>query len=336
MSRLNILFVNYLTLLLLSGCAQADPGERVVLAFYNCENLFDTVDNPLTNDDDFTPQGKNRYTGSLYHKKLRNIATVLQSMKEPPAIIGLAEVENGNVLADLTRQPEIAGRGYKYILHEGEDGRGINVALLYDARRFKVLGSSIYAVALPDGEKTRGVLTVTGLLDGDTLFVQVNHWPSRRGGEEDSRQKRVVAAQTNKEIVGHTFATQPGARVVIMGDFNDNPADSSIANVLGAAAKKETVSKKGFYNPFAAIYATGQGTAVYRHRWDLFDQIIVSGTLMNGRGLRYEGAEIYKPTFIQSTHKDHKGEPYRSWLGSRWINGYSDHFPVVLYLSKKD
>lgn len=333
MRRLNKLFVIYLFMCLWWGCKTAPQGS-VAIAFYNCELLYDTVDNPLTGDDDFTPEGKNKYGARLYGQKLHNMAVALQSMKDAPALVGLAEVENAHVLNDLAQQPELIKRVYKYVLREGADRRGMNVGLLYDARAFTVINSGLTAVPLADTETTRGVLMVHGVLGEDTLYVLVNHWPSRRGGVEASAGRRAAAAGVVKTIVANIQAHSPDARIVIMGDFNDNPTDKSLAQMLGACAAPEQVRPQGLYNPFVAMYAAGQGTEVYRHEWNLFDQILVSGTLLRGKGLRYERAEIYKPAFLQSKHKDHKGEPYRSWLGSRWINGYSDHFPVVMHLSR--
>ena len=333
MGRLNKLFVIYLLMYVLWGCNVPQPASMAI-AFYNCELLYDTVNNPLTEDNDFTPVGEHKYGARLYGQKLHNMAVVLQSMKDAPALVGLAEVENEHVLHNLVQQPELIKRGYKYVLHEGVDKRGMNVGLLYDANVFTVVGSSLTAVPLEDTETTRGVLLVQGVLGADTLFVVVNHWPSRRGVVEESAGRRAAAAGVVKTIVEDIQLRSPEAQIVIMGDFNDNPTDKSLLQMLGAYAAPERVQEQGLYNPFAAMYAAGQGTEVYRHEWNLFDQILVSGTLLRGKGLRYERAEIYKPAFLQSKHKDHKGEPYRSWLGSRWINGYSDHFPVVVWLGK--
>jgi endonuclease/exonuclease/phosphatase family metal-dependent hydrolase len=333
MRPLNILFVIYLLTCLLLGC-NTPPPDNVAISFYNCELLYDTIDNPLTDDDDFTPNRKNKYGARLYGQKLHNMAVVLQSMKEAPVLVGVAEVENERVLHDLTQQPELQNRKYKYLLHQGEDRRGMNVGLLYSGNRFKVIGSSITAVPLGDTEKTRGILTVQGVLDGDTLYVVVNHWPSRRGGVEETAGKREMAATILRTITETIQSRHEEAQILLMGDFNDNPNDANIAQFLGAYDDPERVQDQGFYNPFAELYAAGEGTEVYQHQWNLFDQIIVSGTLLRDGRLRYTGAEIYKPAFLQSKHKDHKGEPYRSWLGSKWINGYSDHFPVVVRLVK--
>ncbi len=335
MQLLNILFVYCLLF-------AASPGGfaqgKIAVAFYNCENLFDIVDDPAKNDEEFTPGGKYHYTEKIYRQKLHNIAAVLQAMNNArgPAIIGLAEVENSIVLNDLTHQSEIADHKYQYVLHDGPDPRGINVALVYDPALFRVLKSEpVHIDISATGGKsvTREVLHVHGILAGDTVDVFVNHWPSRRGGEDESGPKREIAANVNKKAADGLLKKNRNARIIIMGDFNDNPDDKSIATILSAKADVRNVTATQLYNPFANIYRSGTGTEVFKHQWNLFDQVIISGTLLNIGRLHYESAEVYKPAFIQDTYKGHVGEPKRSFVGTKWINGYSDHFPVVVYLS---
>lgn len=331
-----------LLVLLLSGgipaCAQKEG--QVSVAFYNCENFFDTNDNPAKEDDDFTPNGKYRYTQKVYEQKLHNIATVIQAMpgSDGPAVIGMAEVENSTVLNDLVRQPEITRRSYKYQWFDGPDPRGINVALLYNPKHFRVLKSEPVHVDLTSvnaRSRTRDILYVYGILDADTVHILVCHWPSKRGDEEASEQKRSIAARTSSGAIRLIQRQHPGARIILMGDLNDNPNESAVAQVLGASPSK-AVDASGLYDPWADIYATGQGTEVFQHHWNLFDQIIVSGTFLRGtpHHLHYDHAEIFKPDFIIDHYKGHEGEPKRSFVGTHWINGFSDHFPVVLYLSK--
>jgi len=320
---------------------QQGGNKEIAVAFYNCENFFDIIDNPAKNDDDFTPTGKYRYTLKIYEQKLHNIATVLQTMtgKDGPAIIGMAEVENSTVLRDLLRQPEIARRAYKYVWYDGPDARGINVALIYRPSQFKLIKSEPLHVNIAGtGGKatTRDVLYVTGLLGGDTVHILVNHWPSRRGGEEASEGKRAIAAQVNKDAADKILKKRPGAKILIMGDMNDNPDDKSITQILGAKTDQRQTTATGFFNPWAAYYSKGMGTEVYRRKWNLFDQILVSGGWLQGNKgqLKYVRAEIYKPEFITDHYKGHEGEPKRSFANTRWINGYSDHFPVLIYLAK--
>jgi len=316
--------------------AQAGHDKPVTIGFYNCENFFDTVDNPAKDDDEFTPRGKYRYTRKIYEQKLHNIATVLQSMS--PAVIGLAEVENNAVLEALSRQPEIAGRRYRYVWYDGPDPRGINVALVYDPAIFRVLKSEPLHVDISaTGGKvvTRDVLHVQGILAGETVDIFVNHWPSRRGGEDASDAKREAAARVNRNAVDALFRKNRNANIIIMGDLNDNPDDKSVATVLGAKPQPGDATSVGLFNPFASIYKTGQGTEVYKKQWNLFDQVIVSDALFNNKVLKYGYDQVYKPAFLQDTYKGYEGEPHRSFKGTHWINGYSDHFPVMVQFTTK-
>ncbi len=324
--------------LLSNACfAQKTGNHEISVAFYNCENFFDIVHNPGKEDEDFTPAGKYHYTQAIYEQKLHNIATVIQSMggDDGPAVIGLAEVENNTVLNDLVRQPELQRRSYRYEWFDGPDSRGINVAMLYNPRFFHPLKSEPLHIDLSGlGGKsvTRDVLHVYGVLAGDTVHLFINHWPSRRGGEEKSSAKRTIAARVNRDAVDALASRNRNVKVIIMGDLNDNPTDNSVATVLGAKEKPENVSSSFLFNPFTKMYKSGMGTEEYKHTWNLFDQVIISGAfLYNDRKLRYEKAEIFKPDFIVDHYKGHEGEPHRSFAGTRWINGYSDHFPVILY-----
>ena len=283
--------------------AQSAKDHELMIAFYNCENFFDTVDNPQKEDEEFTPSGKYHYTQKIYEAKQHNIATVIQSMGESkqhvaPAIIGLAEIENSTVLHDLVSQPEIARRSYKYIIYDGPDPRGINTAMLYDPAQFKLIASDPVHVDISQtiGKNiTRDILHVYGVLGGDTVHLFVNHWPSRRGGEEESEPKRGYAAMTVRKYADSVMKKQPNAKVIVMGDLNDNPLNNSIARVLGCrpisiiTEHPEQLVSGDFYSPWADILQTGQGTESYKHEWNLFDH---------------------------------------------WINGYSDHFPVAIYLRK--
>lgn len=324
----------------LSGCAQKANDDAITIAFYNCENFFDTVHNPAKNDEEFTPSGKYRYTQKVYEQKVHNIATVIRQMNgaDGPVIIGLAEVENNTVLNDLVHQPEIARRNYKYEWFDGPDPRGINVALLYNPKYFHVLMAEPLHVDLSGTQGksvTRDVLHVQGILYGDTVQVFVNHWPSRIGGEEASEPKRVIAAKVNKDAMTSVMTKDPGCKVIIMGDLNDNPTDNSIINTLDAKSDPVDVGEHDLFDPWINIYKKGEGTEEYKHNWNLFDQVIISGGFLHNKShkLHYEKAEIYKPDFIIDHYKGHEGEPHRSFVGAHWINGYSDHFPVILYLS---
>lgn len=327
----------------LVSCAPNDRIASVAIAFYNCENFFDTIHNPAKEDQEFTPAGKYHYTQKIYEQKLHNIASVLQSMGDDgPAVIGLAEVENGVVLNDLIRQPEIVRHNYKYVWFDGPDQRGINVAMLYNPKYFSVISSRPLHVPLDKmtgndttvKTTTRDVLYVNGVLCGDTIHLLINHWPSRADGDEESRPRRAIAAQVNRKATDSLTQRNPRAKIIVMGDFNDSPEDSSVRVILGARGNGQETGASGMYDPFVSLYNSGTGTEVYDNHWNLFDQIIVSGAFLQSMGgkLTYDSAAIYRPDFLVDKYKGHEGHPFRSYLGTYWIKGYSDHFPVILYL----
>ncbi len=328
-----------------SSCnAQNKNNKTVAVAFYNMENLFDTEDDANKFDEEFTPTGDYHYTADIYKRKLENIAYVLKQLAagnttEGPAIIGVAEVENSRVLSDLALQPDIKQRGYKHILFEGPDPRGIDVGLLYNPKLFKILQA--YPVTVPlngFGRKssTRDVLKVKGILAGDTVYILVNHWPSRREGEQETEEKRGIAAHTNRLIIDTIRRHSPDARIIVMGDMNDNPTDKSIVYGLGTSGNKSQVKAGELFNPWRLLYESGQGTEGSPHHRDLFDQIIISPAFTKpvaGR-LNYCEAEIFDRPFLITRSGRFKGFPYRSFGGKKWINGYSDHLPVILYFNK--
>lgn len=323
-------------ILLLTGlysCNAQSPNNNntsTSIAFYNVENLFDTVDDPDTWDDDFTPKGSNRYTQKIYEQKLHNIATVIKEIA--PTIIGLAEIENETVLQDLIAQPELAALQYKYVWYDSPDPRGIDVALLYNSNAFKPVHSQHYPVIYPH-LKTRDVLYVAGKLNGETIHLLVNHWPSRREGVSKSEPKRIAAAKVNKRIADSLLKADAGNKVFIMGDMNDNPSDKSVSSILNASTTIK--SKKGYlYNPWAAIHQSGEGSSVYHRQWDHFDQLIISGAVVEGNGMHYKQADIFDEPFIRNRKFGEDGYPFRSFRGRNWNNGYSDHFPIVLYLQQ--
>jgi len=331
-----------IVLMSLSGCAQKSANNTLAIAFYNCENFFDTEHDQGKEDDEFTPEGKYHYTERIYHSKLHNIATVIQQLgnentPDGPAIIGLAEIENGHVLNDLIQQPEIESRHYKYAWFDGPDQRGIDVAMLYNPKYFHLIKAMPLHVELGgmgDKENTRDVLHVIGVLAGDTVHVFVNHWPSRRGEEGASDAKRAAAAKVDRGAIDEIMKQLPTAKVIVIGDLNDNPVDASVTQVLGAKGDKN-VRTTELYDPMAELYNNGQGSLEYKHHWDLFDQIILSGACLKHVGhWHFDKAEIFNKDFLVDHYKKFEGQPHRSFAGTHWISGYSDHFPVIVYLSR--
>ena len=349
MKRLNPLFLMAALLSTFIIHAQAPKKQYQVtaVAFYNLENLFDPADDPKRFDEEFTPNGANHYTEAVYRQKLHNMATVISQLAtdvtpDGPAIIGHAEVENEKVLLDLAAQPEIRSRMYKVVHFESPDARGIDVAMLYNPKYFTVLkAQALYTNISRFGEKggkTRDVLYVVGLLAGDTTHVFVNHWPSRRGGDAASAPLRAIAANVSKLVIDSLVKINPACKIINMGDLNDDPTDPSVAKVLGAKGKKEKVQLGDLYNPWVSFYNKGIGTLGYNDVWNLFDQIIISGGYLRGpeEQWRFYKAEVFNRDFLKEKFGQYKGYPHRSFSGSTWINGYSDHFPTIIYLVKPE
>lgn len=330
MNKINCTIVALLTCLILSCQAQTKKKvDEYSIAFYNVENLFDTYDDPKTYDDDFTPNGSYRYTENIYLKKLHNIATVISQLAdgEAPTVIGLAEVENNIVINDLINQPELKTYDYKYVWYNSPDPRGIDVALLYQTDRFKVLTTKSVPIKFEEHKNSsyRDILYVEGIMATDTLAVLVNHWPSRREGVKTSEHKRIAAAKANTSLI--SSALNKNIDVIVMGDFNDNPTDISISKHLSA-------NGKDLYNPWQQKHNKGEGTSVYHRQWDHFDQILISKSLLDHQQLHYTHAEIFDEAFIRNKNHGDDAYPFRSFRGRQFINGYSDHLPVVLYLAK--
>ena len=318
----------------------------VAIGFYNCENFFDAIHDSLKLDEDFTPNGTNHYTEAIYKKKVFNIATVIQKMAtdvtpDGPAIIGLAEVENDKVLKDLVAHPAIKHRNYKYIWFYTEDVRGISTAMLYNPKYLKILNAQPLHVpleTLKDKRPTRFVLHISGVLAGDTVHILVNHWPSKMGGESATKQKREIAAGVDKRIIDSLMAINPATKIIIMGDLNDNPTASCITDVLEAKADIEKVKLSDIYNPWIDIYKKGIGTEKYQGEWNLIDQIMVSGGLIANKNDKWKFYKntIFSKDFLKYQTGSNKGEPHRSFtVAHTWDDGYSDHFPVLVYLIEK-
>ena len=319
------------------------------IAFYNLENLFDTENDPITFDDDRTPDGKDHWTKEIYQDKLKNMAKVIAEIGADvsgttPAIIGVCEVENRTVLEDLVNQKPLIKKDYGIIHFNSPDRRGIDVALLYKKKLFTPTSYKAKELLIyDDNDKSKRVFTrdqliVSGILDGDKINLIINHWPSRRGGEKRSRSKRIKAAKLNRQIIASLFSEDPYAKIITMGDFNDDPTSPSIKKYLKAQQKKEGLSIKELYNPMEDIAKKGLGSLAYRDNWNLFDQIIISTELTKKEfsSYRFYKAGIYNKTYLVNAHGRYKGYPYRSYAEGRYTGGYSDHFPVYIYLIKEN
>jgi endonuclease/exonuclease/phosphatase family metal-dependent hydrolase len=318
------------------------------VAFYNVENLFDFEDDPITFDDDRTPDGKDHWTEEIYNAKLINMAKVIAEIGSDitgttPALIGLCETENRRVLEDLVNQEPLLQKDYGIVQFDSPDRRGIDVALLYQKRLFTPTNTKAYPLYIYDNKDntkrvfTRDQLLVSGMLDGEKIHLIVNHWPSRSGGEARSRYKRNKAGELNRHIIDSLFSEDPYAKVITMGDFNDDPTNESIKKHLKAKEDKEGMELKELYNPMESMHKKGLGTLAYRDGWNLFDQMIVSTELTKEdySSYRLYKAGIYNKTYLANPRGRYKGYPYRSFAGGGFTGGYSDHFPVYLLLIKE-
>lgn len=340
------IFTAFVVAIILSMSVKAQKVQVGVIGFYNFENLFDTINDPKKNDEDFTPEGPYRYGSRIYFEKLHNLATVISQMgtnisPDGLSLFGVAEIENETVLKDFAAQPEVAKRNYKHVWFESPDVRGIDVALFYSPKYFTVISARPLFVDIRDGsgtkEFTRDVLYCKGIYQGDTIHVFVNHWPSRRGGEAATVGKRMTAALVSKHVIDSLMVIDPNTKVVNMGDLNDDPVSPSIVKGLQAKGDIKDVKPGGLYNPWVDFYQKGIGTLAYNDTWNLFDQIMISyGWLKKDQpGWRFYKAEVFNRTFLVNQFGPYKGYPHRSFDGNNWINGYSDHFPTIIYMVKE-
>ena len=305
------------------------------VAFYNLENLFDTVDDPATLDDDFTPNGIRKWTKKRYKRKVFKLAKTIagigfKSTQNPPALVGVAEVENETVVRDLIGSEPLRKIDYAFVHYDSPDERGIDTALLYHKDFFEVIASepiTLYVNNL-DGERdlTRDILYVHGKLNGEEIHVFVNHWPSRRDGAEETDYKRILAAETIREFMSEIEENYPNPNYIIMGDFNDDPKSVSIQTLMKSGA---------LYNPMEKLHAPLQrGSSNYKRSWSLFDQIMVSHNFFNyEKGTHsFAHANIFDDQFLTEFKGKYKGSPFRTFAGHKYLGGYSDHFPVYIQL----
>jgi hypothetical protein len=333
-----------LFIMILFGAVQTQHKVCIV-AFYNLENFYDTVDNPIVNDDDFTPGGAKRYNGGIYRDKVNKLATVVsqigtEASASGAAMLGVAEIENDTVLNDLVHHPLLRQRHYRIIHFDSRDARGVDVGLLYNPNFFAPLRAEKLFVALPGRSKdafyTRDILYVTGHLNGDLVHVYVNHWPSRRGGEERSAPARASAALVCRKHADSLLGKDPHARIIVMGDLNDDPTSASITRALNAAGDANKLPPGAFFNPWVKPYLRGIGTLANRDAWGLFDQIILSPAWLDRDTARlcFHHATIFARDFMKEDHGPFKGYPMRTWDGNQYRGGYSDHFPTYVVLVK--
>lgn len=339
------------------------------VAFYNLENLFDTLHDAGKNDYEFLPNGTMKWGKMKYEAKLHNMSRVLSELctdKLPmgAAVIGVSEIENSNVLVDLLKQPSLAKRGYKYVNVPSYDRRGVECGFFYNPRFFNMeryfcveynYGPSgniddpmvgfkvdnngkVQAIKGLQGDTThitRGFLVMEGILAGEKMFFIVNHWPSRAAGDE-VRQR---AGWQVRQLKDALMKSEPSAKVIIMGDMNDDPGNKSMTVQLGCKSEiKDVKGAEDMYNPwYNTLYKVGQGTLLYNGKWNLFDQIVMSGNLVgkDRSTLKYYQHAIFMRDYLFQQDGKYKGSPLRTHAGGVWLNGYSDHLPTQIYLVKE-
>lgn len=328
--------------------AQDDKSLDIsTIAFYNLENLFDTIVDPDPNkilQDEFTPKGKNMWNTERYLQKLENMSFVISKLgaektNTAPIIVGISEIENEAVVQDLINHPNLKKYNYGIVHYESPDKRGIDVGLIYRKDFVTIKSSDSRRLYYPEKEdfRTRDQLVVEANIQGESIYIIVNHWPSRRGGEKRSSPLREAAAELSRSIADSINTIHSNAKIIIMGDLNDDPNDKSVKQVLNTSANINDIKDGQFYNPMEEKYKVGNGTGAYNDTWNLFDQLIISKSLVEAspKSWVFSTAKIYKkPELIQHYGK-YRGYPKRTFAGGAWLGGFSDHFPVYLYITKE-
>lgn len=313
--------------------------KTYTVAFYNLENLFDTLNDPITRDEEFTPEGDNQWGTERYTNKLNNLAKVISSMNngKGPDVLGVCEVENFRVLKDLINTPVLKKLGYGIVHQESRDQRGIDVALLYKEDVLPWVSFTTLPVPLPDSvPPTRDIMLIQTQLDDYPINFIVCHFPSRSEGKEASEYKRVEAGKVVKHFIDSLLTQNPKDNILIMGDFNDEPGDSSINKIIGAG-DPDVKELKTLYNLMSPLKNSGKGSYKYRDEWNMLDQIIVSVNLYAGNnGLQYAKGSvgIFAEDWMKQTEPKYLGSPLRTFGGRKYLAGYSDHFPVYINIKK--
>ena len=311
----------------------------MTVMFYNTENLFDTDDDPLKDDDAFTPNGDYRWTRPRYWNKLDAISKVIVAADEDmaPALVGLCEVENETVLTDLTSRSALRQAGYRFVMTDSPDRRGIDVALLYRRSFFRILEHESLRVNLAayGGGATRDILHVTGILENlDTLDVYVCHWPSRSGGTEETEPRRICAAKVVRASVDSILSVRRKPYVILMGDLNDDP--DAVALREGLKARPFSQGSGLADGELVTVMDKLEGHSYkYQGEWDTYDQFVVSASMLNGLGCtELLGAEVMNLPFLLADDDNYGGvKPFRTYNGRRYQGGYSDHLPVKIRIS---
>ena len=340
--------------LLLSVCllgamliAFAQKPYKVV--FYNLENLFDTINDPNKNDEEYLPEGARKWTTYRYNQKLANMSRVLFDIaakdKNFPAVIGVSEIENRLVLEDLLATPKLAKTNYHIVHYDSPDRRGVDCAFFYRPDQFKLEGSFPVKADVPQlpNFRTRDILTMWGTIDEEPFYFMVVHWPSRLGGKEASEFKRVALGEQMRRLADSVLMQNPKTKIVAMGDFNDDPTDPSMEEALGAKGDEKKLVEGDFFNPYYKMLKAGMGTLAYGDAWNIFDNIVVTENLISAKkgelklqkpnGSKFYGA-IFRAHYLFQKEGQYKGYPLRTYVSNSFQGGYSDHLPVYIYIAK--
>lgn len=340
-----------LILFSVSATISQNKGKKYnirTIAFYNLENLFDTINDTSINDEASPMMELKANRSKVYWDKIDKLGSVISQIgadkaNTSPAIIGVSEVENLSVLEDLVKSKHLVKKRYGIIHYDSPDKRGIDVALLYQKRYFKPIHHEVFNPNIYRNNRkvyTRDQLLVSGYLDDELIHLIVNHWPSRSGGEAKSRPLREKAAYQNTKIIAQIREKDPNAKILTMGDFNDDPINSSFKKVLKTKSKKKNVGELDIYNPYEDLHRRGFNTLAYRDNLNLFDMILISSPLLDKGKKDYSTykmfkAMIFNKRFLTGKKGQYKGYPFRSFSNGGYTGGYSDHFPVYMYLIKE-
>ena len=325
----------------------ADYQYRVYgVAFYNLENLFDTINSNGSYDVEFSPKGARQWDSHKYWSKIHNMAYAISQLTSKttpngPAIIGVSEIENKSVLDDLVADPQIRKWGLRVVHHDSPDRRGVDVGLLYNPRFFKfesVENHLLHIDSYPTF-RTRDQMCVTGMLGNERVSVIVNHWPSRLGGQEQSSWLREAAADLSRHIADSIWAVDPNRGIIVMGDLNDDPDDKAVVQNLGGKRDEAKCGPHDFFNPWwDVLRKKGVGTLAYKGDWNLFDQILVSGTMLKENApktdLQFFKQVVHNKDFLIDKNGTRQGYPLRTFSAGAWLNGYSDHFPTEVFFKQ--
>ena len=317
----------------LFSCTSVEKSlqHEYTVVSYNVENLFDTVDDPKIPDEEFLPVSEKKWDNEKYQKKLTDLAQVISEVnpEEMPEVVGLVEVENRSVLEDLIKTGKLGGQEYAIIHEESPDYRGIDVAMIYRKDAFQEISHEVLPVVFPDDPefKTRDILHVTGNIRNKLVHLFINHWPSRTGGEEQTEPKRILAASVLKKKIDQILAVEPKARIIIMGDMNDEPVNKSLHETLGAASPD---SGAPLVNLMFPDDVAGKGTYFYNGNWNMLDNLVVSQAVLNGMQVEGRKGNIYSNDWMLYINKTGDKTPNRSYVGDKYVGGVSDHFPVYL------